>query len=460
LRAKFLIESVDDLRKNLKKIGGNLMIKVGNPEAEIKELVEKLNVEKVFAHKEVGTEEDAVEKGVGEAVDLELLWSHTLVHPDDLPDGTTPMTIPMTYASFRNRIMKSFKVRDPLPEPEDLKDVNPDLTEKEWGKVPALVDLGFDTNKIEPEKRASLEFTGGETEGMKRVKEYIWSESKLLSSYADTRNGLMGADYSSKFSPWMSVGAISPRYIYQQVKAYEKKYKKNDGVDSLIRELLFRDYFRYLGQKVGNKIFLISGIRNYDGKEKPTWDKDPEKLKSWCEGRTGHPIVDANMREMNLSGWMSNRGRMICSSFFAKDMGMDWRLGAEYFEAKLIDYDVTSNWCNWMYIAGVGNDPRGASRNFNMIKQAKDHDPDGEYIKTWIPELENVPKSKLPVPWLLSDDEKKEYGCEEYPEPVVEVPLPASMKPKGKKAEPRGKKRKEDDSNNMALPRSKKAKKE
>ncbi|KAL0489547.1 cryptochrome DASH [Acrasis kona] len=456
LRAKFLIESVDDLRKNLNRIGGNLMIKVGRPEDVIKNIIEDLNVKKVFAHKEVGSEETTVENGVSKVVDLDLLWSHTLVHPDDLPKGTTPMTIPMTFASFRNRILKDLKVRDPIPEPKDLKDITPELSEQEWGTVPSLTDLGFDSNKIEPEKRAVMKFTGGETEGIKRTKAYIWNKSQPLSDYANTRNGLIGADYSSKFSPWMSVGCISPRYIYQQVKLYEKKYKSNDGIEALIRELFFRDYFRYLGQKVGNKIFKISGIRNYNGKDEPTWDTDPEKLKRWCEGRTGHPMVDANIREMNLSGWMSNRGRMITSSFFSRDMGMDWRLGAEYFEAKLIDYDVTSNWCNWMYIAGVGNDPRGGSRSFNMIKQAKDFDPKGEYIKSWIPELKNVPIPKLPVPWLLTASERKQYGCEDYPEPVVEVPLPASMKPK-KKAEPGAKKRKA--TTNIALS-PKKAKKE
>jgi deoxyribodipyrimidine photo-lyase len=140
-------------------------------------------------------------------------------------------------------------------------------------------------------------------------------------------------------------------------------------------------------------------------------------------------MVDANMRELKHTGWMSNRGRQIVASFLAKLMYMDWRFGAEWFESQLIDYDVTSNWLNWMYQAGVGNDPRGAYRIFNPIKQARDFDPQGEYIKKWVPELKDVPAEKLATPWEMSDTEQKQSGCvigKDYPNPIVAIERPKS----------------------------------
>jgi deoxyribodipyrimidine photo-lyase len=138
---------------------------------------------------------------------------------------------------------------------------------------------------------------------------------------------------------------------------------------------------------------------------------------------TGYPLVDANMRELARTGFMSNRGRQNVASFLTKNLGINWQMGAEWFESVLIDYDVCSNWGNWNYTAGVGNDARGF-RYFNIPKQSKDYDPQGVYLKHWLPELKEIPPGKIHEPWKLNQEERKRYGVilgVNYPRPVVEA---------------------------------------
>lgn len=143
----------------------------------------------------------------------------------------------------------------------------------------------------------------------------------------------------------------------------------------------------------------------------------------WAEGQTGIPFVDANMRELNQTGFMSNRGRQNVASFLVNDLGIDWRWGASYFESMLIDYDACSNWGNWMYVAGVGNDPR-ENRYFNILKQAQNYDKKGEYIRHWIPELSGIMGFDIHQPHTLSPSELKKAGVSlggNYPHPLVKI---------------------------------------
>lgn len=229
---------------------------------------------------------------------------------------------------------------------------------------------------------------------------------------------MLGADYSSKFSPWLANGCLSPRYIYEEVQKYEEKRIKNNSTYWLIFELLWRDYFRFISAKHGNKIFYQSGLQGVD----IPWKEDQERFKLWQEGNTGYPLVDGNMRELAATGFMSNRGRQNVASFLTKNLGINWIMGAEWFESLLIDYDVCSNYGNWNYTAGVGNDARGF-RYFNIPKQSKDYDPKGEYIKHWLPELKMIPGQKIHEPWKLSQEEQKRYNVRigvNYPRPVVD----------------------------------------
>ncbi|MEL7313906.1 MAG: FAD-binding domain-containing protein, partial [Cyanobacteria bacterium J06559_3] len=156
---------------------------------------------------------------------------------------------------------------------------------------------------------------------------------------------------------------------------------------------------------------------------KVAWKQDWQRFDAWRDGMTGYPLVDANMRELAATGFMSNRGRQNVASFLTKNLGIDWRMGAEWFESLLVDYDVCSNWGNWNYTTGVGNDSRGF-RYFNIPKQSKDYDPQGQYVKHWLPELEDIPAGKVHSPWTLQPVEQKRFNVRvgvDYPNPIVDL---------------------------------------
>ena len=210
-----------------------------------------------------------------------------------------------------------------------------------------------------------------------RLEHYFW-ETDAVASYKETRNGLVGADYSTKFSPWLANGCISPRTIFHEVDAYEAEVKANSSTYWVKFELIWRDYFKFVAMKFGRNIFLKGGIQD---KKVGSW-QNMKVFEKWASGNTGDDFVDANMRELRETGFMSNRGRQNVASYLVHKMNLDWRMGAAWFESLLIDYDVTSNYGNWMYTAGVGNDPR--DRVFNTQKQAGMYDGDGRYRNLWL----------------------------------------------------------------------------
>jgi len=240
--------------------------------------------------------------------------------------------------------------------------------------IPTLHDLGLE--EFKKDGRSAFPFEGGESAAWKRLDQYFWKDEHL-SRYKETRNGLVGADYSSKFSPWLANGSLSARSIYWQVRKFEKEINKNSSTYWLIFELIWRDYFKYISLKHGDKIFHKGGILNRSYR----WKSDHDTFERWKNGNTPYPFVNANMNELARTGWMSNRGRQNVASYWARELEQDWRIGAAYFESMLIDYDVHSNWGNWMYNAGVGNDPR--DRKFNINLQAQRYDPKEIFQNLW-----------------------------------------------------------------------------
>ncbi len=415
-RAQFLLESVADLRYSLQKMGSDLIVCCGQPEQVIPKLVEQLNVTAIYAHRTVTSEEIAVETALQRAlnrldVPLKLFWGHTLYHLDDLPFDLRG--IPEVFTTFRKQVEKHSTVNPTFPALPALSALPPDL---ETGNLPTLAELGLTapTQDI----RARLAFQGGETAGQDRLKHYFWTQNRLR-VYKETRNGMLAPDDSSKFSPWLSLGCLSPRYVYEQVLQYEHERVQNDSTYWLIFELLWRDYFHFIAAKHGDKIFYPAGLQGIS----IPWKQDWQRFELWQEGKTGYPLVDANMRELAATGFMSNRGRQNVASFLTKNLGIDWRMGAEWFESQLLDYDVCSNWGNWNYTAGVGNDARGF-RFFNILKQAKDYDPQGQYVQHWLLELAQIPGQLVHEPWKLSIAQQKQYGVRlgvDYPRPVVDL---------------------------------------
>jgi len=213
-----------------------------------------------------------------------------------------------------------------------------------------------------------------------RVRHYLW-DTHAVQRYKETRNGMIRFDDSSKLSPWLSVGAISPRMIYHELKNYEAQVCKNESTYWLFFELLWREYFKYFSLKWGRKLFLPEGLR--PGKSHNP--DDAAAFQTWKEGRTPDRFINANMNELNQTGWMSNRGRQNVASYLIHDLGVNWTWGAAYFEEMLIDYDPDSNWGNWLYLSGRGSDPR--ARKFNTHLQAETYDPESQYRDRWDPLL-------------------------------------------------------------------------
>ncbi|MBD2256708.1 DASH family cryptochrome [Pseudanabaena sp. FACHB-2040] len=414
-RTQFLLESLADLRQSWQALGGDLILRQGLPEAVIPELVQQLEIDAVYWHEEITAEERAVAeiltaKLESLGVRVRSFWGATLYRPDNLPFALSQ--VPEVFTQFRKRVEQDSAVDPLFPVPKQVslvEGVPP-------GELPTLESLGLATPT--PDERAVLQFVGGETTALKRLHHYLWG-TDCLKRYKETRNGLLGADYSSKFSPWLALGCLSPRKIYEEVQHYEANRFKNDSTYWLVFELLWRDYFRFICAKHGNKVFYPSGLRGLSIE----WKQDWERFELWRQGKTGFPFIDANMQELAATGFMSNRGRQNVASFLTKKLGIDWRMGAEWFESCLIDHDVCSNYGNWNYTAGVGNDARGF-RYFNIPKQAKDYDPQGAYVKHWLPQLAQIPAKQVHAPWRLQAVEQTRFGVRigvDYPAPIVDL---------------------------------------
>jgi deoxyribodipyrimidine photo-lyase len=221
------------------------------------------------------------------------------------------------------------------------------------------------------------EFDGGESSALAHLARYC--NSGLPSTYKQTRNELLGVDYSTKWSPWLATGALSARQAWAALKAYEQLHGENESTYWIGFELLWRDHFRWLHLKHGAKMYQAQGLSK---EVLPPPPHKPQLFEAWCVANTGHEFIDAGLRELKFTGYVSNRMRQNLASYLIHDLGCDWRAGAAWFESQLIDYDVYSNQGNWLYLSGRGTDPRG-SRRFNPDKQAKDYDPDGRYRALW-----------------------------------------------------------------------------
>lgn len=206
-------------------------------------------------------------------------------------------------------------------------------------------------------------------------------------SYKQTRNSLDiavdGWDYSSKLSAWLANGSVSPKQIVHYIRWYEHRFGANDSTYWLIFELLWREYFQWYSHHHGRRMFHFAGIHSQtNANRKPLTSFYAERWRKWVAGQTPYPIVNACMRQLHATGYMSNRGRQLVASCLVHELDTDWRYGAYYFEQQLVDYDVAANWGNWQYLAGVGADPRG-HRKFDLDKQTQQYDPDGAFIERW-----------------------------------------------------------------------------
>lgn len=289
-----------------------------------------------------------------------------MLHPDDLPFATPAP--PMMFTVMRQRIERAaVQPRAPMPAPDRIPPLPDDVVLQ---PTPTLADLGVEG--LPPDSRSSFpymqqEWEGGEDRALAYARSYV--RSGRAHTYKQTRNGLAGTDFSSKWSPWLAVGAVSARRLIALLHDAERDMGANESTYWLWFELLWRDYFR---------LYIAGDVGQHAGTPSPHDDR----FARWCNGTTGQPLVDAAMRELAATGFMSNRMRQIVASYLVHDLRGDWRMGERWFASMLIDYDPWSNMGNWQYVAGIAFDPRGG-RRFDPIKQTETYDPDGAYRRLW-----------------------------------------------------------------------------
>lgn len=366
-RYHFLRESVYELREQLNRCRIGLWLLKGKTISSLLAHCKQHNIRHVYvqhlpAYNESLLEQQLANILASEGISVLFHEHHGLFERSQLPKN--PIHWPETFTQFRTQIA------------EKIRPIAPDETKLYFsGKSSQQGDLP--PVEIQTDKRA-YPFTGGETAGLARLNHYLWG-TDAISTYKQSRNGLLGADFSSRFSPWLGLGALSVRHIYHSIQQYESERIKNESTYWLYFELLWREFYIWMAEKHGKKLFLAGGMQNRANAN----NFDEARFNSWRTGQTGQPFIDANMRELLQSGWMSNRGRQNVASYLIHQLQLDWRAGAAWFEHQLIDYDPCSNYGNWNYLAGIGNDPR-EKRVFNPDKQAKQYDPDTLYRETWL----------------------------------------------------------------------------
>ncbi|MBB2494370.1 DASH family cryptochrome [Aquipseudomonas ullengensis] len=414
-RARFLLESLAALDGELRQRGSALMLIKGHAEQVLPRLVEQFALQEVLTLEEIAPEERAqlaaVRSALGEVPLRELNGNH-LLRSEELPCRIEEL--PQVYSQFRELVEQRLPVFQPRPAPARLPAL-PEGAESYCNPLPSLSQLGLG----EPLSVANsaFPFSGGEPAAQARLRDYLWL-SQGVRQYKDTRNGLIGSEYSSKFSPWLANGSLSARRVVAELRRHESQYGRNDSTHWLWLEMLWRDFFRWTLVRHGSALFRAGGLK---ATARAPQHLD-QRFTQWCQGRTGMPLVDANMRELAATGFMSNRGRQVVANYLVNDLEQDWRHGAAWFEEHLLDYDPASNWGNWAYLAGISSDPR-QKELFNALRQARQYDPDGAYVSLWLPELRSVPAHLRHTPFLLSHLQLDAMGY-----PRLEA-IPESWKP-------------------------------
>ena len=372
-RAKFLIETVSDLKKNLSALNITLLTYFESPEDRIHKICDAFLVDTIYTQNEWTKEEvettNLIKNTCSEKVTFIEDYDQFLYNPKKVSKDFA--NIPDVFTVFRKKLEKTLKVEEEVTVSKRSKE---NLIKNDTA-IPTLEDLGF--KEFRTNLKTAFPFSGGENAALERIENYFF-ETKKVAFYKKTRNGLIGIDYSTKFSPWLANGSLSAKTIYWKVRAFEAEFGANQSTYWVIFELIWRDYFKYISLKYSSKIFKIGGILDKDYH----WNADEKLIHQWIQGETKDDFVNANMIELKETGFMSNRGRQNVASYFAKELLLDWRIGAAYFESMLLDYDVHSNYGNWMYVAGVGNDPR--DRKFNTQIQAERYDQNHKYRKLWL----------------------------------------------------------------------------
>jgi deoxyribodipyrimidine photo-lyase len=466
IRGRFLAESLEELGHNLQTIEIALMIIAAKPEEAIPMLLKEGDV-LAYQGEDTSEEQDveiAVCTGLPASVSTFTHYGQTLYHREDLGFNVKE-TLPIPFGKFKFGICDNIQVRNELPIPTRgnlPKSQNIDLSSgvglvsHDAKTIIEVMKCGDPPSIGDSEQGPVINWQGGEKAALKRMEEYM--KPAGLGTYHRTRNQIQGESNSSKFSPWMANGCLSPRTVYWAAKKFEQsqdKRSKTDNFDHVYKfvfELNWRDYFRFYCAHFGKLVFSVGG----PAKRQHHWRRDAGAEFQWKTGNTGAPLVDALMRELTATGYIANRGRYVVACYLVHYLGIDWRVGADWFERHLLDHDVCSNYGEWASMANVAAAPtrgqplglkgRGPTKSpntgsngsagdpwkqgadigfaiFDPWEQGKQYDKAESYVKRWLPQLRLVPTGFVHKPHMLSESDRLRAGCSDYPAPLALEPF-------------------------------------
>ncbi len=399
-RVHFIHESLLELHAALQARGGGLLVRHGFAREEIPALARQLGINAVFANRDyepaAKTRDAAVANALaGHGIALELFKDQTIFECDELlTQSGKPYTV---FTPYKNAWLKRCTAADAASWPTEGRFAN-----YSGNALPTLPELGFETSDI-----GQI----GIQAGMRGARA-LWQDfcGDRLDHYGERRDypAIKGVSY---LSAHLRFGTISVRELVRHAQARQ--------ADAWLNELIWRDFYFMILDRFPHVV---------DRAFKPEydlirWDDWPTGFTAWCEGRTGYPLVDAAMRQLNYSGWMHNRLRMVVASFLSKDLGIDWRHGERYFAERLIDFDLSANNGGWQWAASSGCDAQPYFRIFNPVAQSEKFDPEGRFIRRYVPELARVPDKYIHQPWRMNTMEQQMCGVvigRDYPAPIVD----------------------------------------
>ena len=385
-RLAFMVESLRDLGESLRERGARLFIRQGEPVREAIALAKETGASEIHASADWSAFARARERRLADACDEERIELRrppgvTVVPPGEVtPAGGDHFKVFSPYHSA----WRGAELRPLLGAPRKL--ASP--TGARAGRIPAL-------GALTSRGTSPGLMPGGETEGRKRMHAFL---SDAVADYDDLAGG-----GTSGLSPYLRFGCISPLELVAEARDAK-------GAEPFIRQVAWRDFYEQV-------LAATPSLPHRDYRHRgDRWSRSQRALDAWKEGRTGYPIVDAGMRQLEREGYMHNRARLIVGSFLTKDLYIDWREGAAHFWHLLLDGDIANNAGNWQWVAGTGNDTR-PNRIFNPIRQAERFDPAGDYVRRYIPELAAIDGKAVHQPWKIGPLER---GSIDYPEPIVD----------------------------------------
>jgi deoxyribodipyrimidine photo-lyase len=402
-RTQFMLEALAEMSDELERRGSRLFVVDGDPATELRELADRVKATELHFSADVGPfarrRQREVKDAIGET------GADVIAHPglfcvDSLRDIRTGAGDPYTvFTPFHRNWLKQPR-RRLMRMPAKLP---PPGAGRGFGRLPSLQSLGLETEVTEP-------MPGGERAARSALRRFL---DRGVAGYAEHNDTLTGESVS-RLSPYLHFGCISPREV-------EDGLGSSESEQAFRRQLCWRDFYAHvLGHFPGNVREEFQ--ERYRGTLR--WVDSRERFDAWRQGRTGYPVVDAAMRQLLREGWMHNRARLLVGSFLTKDLGIDWRWGERWFMRLLLDGDQASNNGNWQWIASVGVDPQPPSRRiFNPTLQQQKFDPDGVYVREYVPELRGVPDEYLREPWTMPCEVQARAGCrigQDYPEPIVD----------------------------------------